>query len=490
MNILKYKYKAHKLVNTLFYIVVFVIGFVLGFGAKKLDFSELISQVLMIDNVSAIEIGTIKGNKINEEFIYNKFNDFEDGFLAEYPYIVCTYHTTPTLDCIAYSEEYFSTLYLQTSDNYKYSIGTTGGNNYKLNFSIDKTGVIYGPSKILNTGPTSGGYVDTWFWRNGTGYSMYSNFNLKTVTGSGSTYKRAYTLDFSEYEVNLEFNENLFKDNPDFKQVCVNPDTRFAITSNKITYTDEETELKYFNAIDFIWFSYVPDGLTTYLYSSAEETKKTPLTEDGPLFNGINPGYWYYLDEKEEIDKFFNTDSSKGEIYPGVTLELEGYTDKYSHFGWYFHPFVVHFDNTQDGNNFFNVFHFKDKLNFYSILENGLDYYEELENARNGNICFYIKNDYDITILNKDIFDDDIGETTILGGDKFDINTSENSSSLNSKGLFSKINLFINNIKDTILFINGYIYELYVSLPNIVQLFIISVFGLIVVSILVRMVTK
>ena len=481
MGILKYKYKAHKLINTLFYVVVFVIGFVLGFGAEKIDFNKLVSQVLMIDNAKAYTITTTSsGEVINEDFIISKFSSYISDFdVNDYEF---AYYK--------WSGQQYWTVYAIVKENIHLAIqdSSDGDLGYgSVNCNIETGKPCYYLFNIRTSGSQAVSYASS-----GGVTIQYSNFDSLSQYNSSFTYNYSSKnkLDFSKHTVKLEYNENLFKDNPDFKQVCVNPDTRFAITSNNITYTDEETELKYFNGIDFIWFSYVPDGLTTYLYSSAEETKKTPLTKDGPLFNGINPGKWYYLDEKEEIDKFFNTNSSKGEIYPGVTLELEGYTDKYSYFGWYFHPFVVHFDNTQDGNNFFNVFHFKDKLNFYSILENGLDYYEELENARNGNICFYIKNTYDITILNKDIFDDDIGESTILGGDKFNINTTENSSSLNSKGLFSKINLFINNIKDTILFINGYIYELYVSLPNIVQLFIVAVFGLIVVRILVGMVTK
>ena len=59
MSILKYKYKAHKFINYAFYVVVFIAGYLLGFGAEKIDFNKLVSQFLMIDNAKALEIGII-----------------------------------------------------------------------------------------------------------------------------------------------------------------------------------------------------------------------------------------------------------------------------------------------------------------------------------------------------------------------------------------------------------------------------------------------
>lgn len=53
MKILQLKYKMHKLVNLAFYLIIFGIGFILGFGAEKININKLMSQFLFIDNVSA-----------------------------------------------------------------------------------------------------------------------------------------------------------------------------------------------------------------------------------------------------------------------------------------------------------------------------------------------------------------------------------------------------------------------------------------------------
>ena len=53
MKILHLKYKMHKLVNLAFYLIIFILGFLLGFAVEKINFNKLISQFLFIDNVSA-----------------------------------------------------------------------------------------------------------------------------------------------------------------------------------------------------------------------------------------------------------------------------------------------------------------------------------------------------------------------------------------------------------------------------------------------------
>lgn len=54
MSILNLKCKTHKLINLLFYGVVFVIGFLIGSGAKNIKIEDIISKVLFIDNVNAL----------------------------------------------------------------------------------------------------------------------------------------------------------------------------------------------------------------------------------------------------------------------------------------------------------------------------------------------------------------------------------------------------------------------------------------------------
>ena len=140
MNILKYKYKAHKLINYLFYIIIFFIGFGLGFGVKKIDFSKLISQFLMIDNVSAYTSTSVNENTILEKF-QSAWSDFS---IIDYPYISCYTNSNSAsayLICTAIDEEIYNSLYIDSVSNSQHGsadiYGTSGHNIYRLVLNPD-----------------------------------------------------------------------------------------------------------------------------------------------------------------------------------------------------------------------------------------------------------------------------------------------------------------------------------------------------------------
>ena len=107
-NILKLKFKAHVLVNYIFYFLIFIVGFVIGTITKKVNINEIISKFLMIDNVSAAEyiasqdseyyteiIDELGTPGLTEEYAYKlfkkinndknlnlNFNDFQDIIIA------------------------------------------------------------------------------------------------------------------------------------------------------------------------------------------------------------------------------------------------------------------------------------------------------------------------------------------------------------------------------------------------------------------------
>ena len=82
MKLLNLKYKMHKLVNLIFYLIIFGIGFLLGFGAEKINFNKLISQFLFIDNVSAATITTCR-DSVNL-FDKNNYNLHKYIFFLNY----------------------------------------------------------------------------------------------------------------------------------------------------------------------------------------------------------------------------------------------------------------------------------------------------------------------------------------------------------------------------------------------------------------------
>lgn len=488
MSILKYKYKAHKFVNYVFYVIVFLVGFFIGFGSKEINFSKLISQVLMIDNAQALDIGTIGNYEITDEFIYNEFAKYQENFLDEYPYVFCEYYfkgnLSPTLQCTAFNEEYLSRLYVSNTYSNNYAIGRTSGDTGALVFTISRLGVLSN-ANYYDYYSSSTSSAMRLYTNNSTGYRDYTNFDPKLITGSSSSYSyELNTLDFGKF-MKLEFNENLFKDNSNFKEVCVPNNKDFAISTNNYELNEDETSEYYgsksYSSYGFIWFPYYINRMESYLYDNSK-TDNIWIPEEDETYFDLHPIFHYWFDTKEEIDRVWSLED------PGSFLNLLGYTDKYSYFGWYAHPFVVRYANS--GLRQFSIFRFSDDVEFYSTLENGLDYFEKLENARNGNVCFYIRKDFDVTLLNTDEFGDKYGDLTIMGDEKLEILTTQNISNIDNKGLFEKVKLFLNKITKPINFVKDYIFDLYDSMPYILKLFIISVFGLIVIKILIGMVVR
>lgn len=480
MSILKYKYKAHKLVNILFYAIVFIVGFSLGFTSNKIDFSKLLSQVLMIDSVSAYEILKDDYITITEKEVVEYFETHEDFNLNEYNRISCT-TSLDSLTCSAFSKDtIFRSSVLYGEDPYKYYLVNYIGSYFIFNLEKNNTDNYYFQGVELKTGEYGRG-----FYNQHGKYQSYQNFNFDSSLSVSQWNDSLNVLDFSNYTVDLIFNENLFKDNPDFKEVCVPNNKDFAISTNNFEINEnpdsEYYGAKHYSSYEFIWFPYYPKGLVSYLYDNSKDTNIWIPEADDTYFD-LHPIYHYWLDEKEEIDRVWDLED------PGSFLNSLGYTDKYSYFGWYTHPFVVSYASA--GLRQFSVFRFNENFEFYSTLENGIDYFEKLEEARNGNICFYIRKDFDVNLLNTDEFGDKYGDITIMGDEILNIQTSESFNNLDSKGLFNKIQIFIGKIFEPCQFIGKYIYNLYTSLHPLLKLFLISVFGLIVLKKIIDMVVR
>lgn len=472
MSILKYKYKAHKFINYAFYVIVFLIGFGIGFCAKEINFNKLISQVLMIDNVSAYTITTINGIEVNEEYIYNMFSsqDSENFNLENYPMIYCSYipnSTTTRVSCNAHPKLVFeSSYYVKTNSSNGFRFGLNSSNNtlrsFQFNIKPDGT-IVWNSIGVIKNASTL--FFDLVHNTSSTGTKMYTNFLPSSINGTPNTYDGYYNqLDFN---INLEFNENLFKDNSDFKEVCVNNYDTFSITSNEVQDYDDNNSPMY-HSFDFMWFPNGMKGISTWGYDSEEHDHVYIFEESENTFSG----WWYWLNTKEEIDLYFGRDN------PGLYLETKGYTDKYSYYNYTLYPFEMTFTETYHR---YQVFWFKDPY---------IEYLDGTKKDDSEKYCFYIKNEYDVNILNKNQNGDFESSITILGGINRDDVTYENELNNNSNGFFSTINNFISKIRPTVIFINTHILELYTSMPLIVRSFILSFLTLIVIRILIGMVVR
>lgn len=499
MSILKYKYKAHKLINTLFYIVVFGIGFILGFGAEKIDFNKLVSQVLMIDSVSATTIYTYNGTTIDEDFIYERFmersnhiNEVQPDFdISVFPYIYCNVYTSgayksdPGLACVAFKEEKLSPnnlrFYYRSSSYYGEYVGMVYDNG--INENPDVVGFNY-RLKSLTYGsvyPSSLIYAST--------ANFYTNFSKSNVSNGGYTTipdsNFHNTLDFSKYmEVDYWLNDgSIFKDeeHQDFKEVCwenfdelifsvtISSDKEYDVTHHK---GQQEGE------------TYIDNGF--YVFDDVRKLKrgtriKTLLQPDykhyastwvsGVTFNHLhNITNEFYLMNKEEllesrysdpVNALGNYDISRGDSY---------YYDNLSKLLNATYVGFTYYKNVIDDYRY-DIFYLQ----------------EEKEK-----FCIYIPNDFVVTTLSINELGGIYGDVP-THTDKSDTyidmeSVHENKFSYNS--LFSVIKEFIASIRETVNLINGYIYSLFTSLPPLAQMFIITIITLIVVKTIIWMVVK
>lgn len=457
MSILKYKYKAHKLINTLFYAVVFGIGFILGFGAEKIDFNKLVSQVLMIDNAKAYTITTTSsGEVINEDFIISKFSSYISNFDVtdyEFAYYKWSGQQYWTVYAIVKENIHLAT---QSSSNGTLGYGSVDCNSFTgkpcyYSFNIRTSG-----SEAVK--PISSGGVTI----------QYSNFDSLSQYNTNFTYDYSTknVLDFSK----LEFNENLFKDNPDFKEVCVDKTDKFLITP--VDY-GENNEI---STADFIWFPYKISGF----YGSS-------IDNDNIIGKNTSDEYRFYFNSKEAINEEFTED---GLQYLLTIVSYYYYENRYSYYGWSAHPFNLFYNQNNDNYYSFPYFYFENpemyKLDGSKIENEESLPFDDYLSYDNEEICFYIRNKFNVEILNKDLNDNDYIDLTLPGGS---VHINKDTSNFSS-GLFTSITKFINEVSDCLDLIKDNIYNFYLSMPYLLRLFIVSTFTVLIVKFIIGMVVK
>lgn len=475
MSILSYKYKAHKLVNTLFYVVVFGIGFVLGFGAEKIDFNKLISQVLMIDNAKAYTITTTSsGDVINEDFIISKFSSYIGDFnVNDYEFAYQRRSGQNYWDVYAIVKD---SIHLGTQD--------TNGN---LNFGSVNCTLEIGKYCYYYFGVASNG-VRAVYPASGGGVTIQgSSFNSLQEYNSSFTYNYSTknVLDFSKYmEVDYWLNDgSIFKDelHQDFKEVCWEnfDELMFSVTisSDKeydVTYHEGQQEGE----------TYIDSGF--YVFDDVRKLKrgtriKTLLQPDykhdsstwvsGVTFEHLhNITSEFYLMNKEEllesrysdpVNALGNYDISRGDSY---------YYDNLSKLLNATYVGFTYYKNVIDDYRY-DIFYLQ----------------EEKEK-----FCIYIPNDFIVTTLSINELGGIYGDvpTHTDKSDTYIDMESVHNNNFSYNSLFSVIKEFIASIRETVSLINGYIYSLFTSFPPLLQMFIITIITLIVIKTILWMVVR
>ena len=110
----------------------------------------------------------------------------------------------------------------------------------------------------------------------------------------------------------------------------------------------------------------------------------------------------------------------------------------------------------------------------------------EQESIDDNEFCFYINKRYKVTRVYSDFDDNYYGTVPVFGEDYNFLGIRENT----SRGIFSTISNFISRISGTVGFINENIYNLYNSMPLLLQMFIVSVLSLIILKIIIDMVVR
>lgn len=465
MSILSYKYKAHKFINYAFYVVVFIVGFLLGFASDKINYNKLINQVLMIDNVSAYTIESYNGLEFNEVFIKNafetQFSDWENEYLDSY--IVCNGNGY-TWECHAYiinddttglSISFITQLQFNNATNVKHYYW-----RYTLRNDTwyTKDYYITGNQSIISNGNGQ---------KNATNFDFFPSNVENYANYDYSSYNK---FDFSSYLTSkLKFNENLFKDNPDFKEVCVDSTKYFVISSD--SYVNEQTIFS-----DFLWF---PHGLYG-LYQASY------YTDSKEIFYQENESatYHYYFTNKEVINENFS--QNNGLNYLLFNNSYYKYEDRYLYYGWTAYPFVVDYNESYIS---LPIYYFKNPITYDSLGDNihggggtRLDGDEEIEISNE--YCFYIKNNYHVEYLKVDEFNDFQGSIITPNG-TIEIDSTNNKNN-NTGNFLSQPKNFINSMKDTINFINSLIYEFYISLPLLLRTFIITLLIILIIMLIMK----
>ena len=230
-----------------------------------------------------------------------------------------------------------------------------------------------------------------------------------------------------------------------------------------------------------MWFKYKLNGsLKHFVYDSSNNSKG-----DYTDFNNL------YFSNKEQIDLIYSSDGEYSSL-----LSSLGYSDKYSYYGWNAVPFKFNYIN--DDVVKFDIYSFiypkKESVAqltpFAPMALYNLGFDEDIQNELNNDrYCFYINKKYEINYVDIDELGDYEGNIVTPNG-ALNFKTTYNADNLDTQGVFSISSTFISKISDCITFINDNIYNLYLSMPVLLRMFIITFFVISSIKLIINMIVR
>lgn len=343
-EILKMKFKAHRLVNYLFYVIIFFVGFFIGFGAKNLNIKNIISQLMFIDNVEARTIATVNGTPIDEDYVYSRFKEKWENFdINIYNKISCGWfnNTTKSLHCVALTTNAFNNKTFVAKDS---NVTYNGTNVFRVRYSIpnNKTDAYefmyetstntYTSSKLYDSSTVSDSnlnYFSFYFNNWQSGVSAASNFSVSEVSSSEDSYFNAF--DFSKYiEYTITENNNNIKYTYTFNYADLKD---LPTTSN---WSQEDYIYNLFNTVnnkfdlklkfkDFSYVFAVASKNTYSFYFSKSEFYKTDYYH---LY--VNNDYLYINIDKDDQDIYLSYTQNKVSNYANILFSNGIKSDKFA----------------------------------------------------------------------------------------------------------------------------------------------------------------
>ncbi len=492
MNILKYKYKAHKLVNSVFYLIIFLVGFLMGLGVKKINFNKLISNFLMINTVHAYTIDSKNEIEFNEEFIYNAFQNWvskngtytiDDFPLQDNGLFSCYVRTDITIwhcDMLITDE-----IPNYTSSDWNFGSGRLANPYFFIYFDYN-----------FNTSAYTYGGTGS-----GTAFSFNSIINRATNFSSIEKYNPRYNMDYSPYN-KLDFSKYICTGS-----VCYNKPEEFfeeqgyskKCTSDSLFMSFSDYKKRFLRIYSYGDLTEKMSGNDKKGYSLIETFPRFSLgkfvfkdgiltrTDDFSTENGENDVIYYDKQYTVDLIKQYQREEISYEQYK---LLIDLYDKVFKNYTHLFLEYSLDSDYDKTNQLLYPYLLLGDKSNFPDGYEVCF-YYNVKTCDENGKNCVNKNEDLIFTKIKEDGVGgyDTVVENECITTPEGCVNNFHGSSSDYSYDDKSILNS-LQNFGNTINMFNKYITDFFFSLNSTLRALILCIFGTILIIIIVKLVVK
>ncbi len=449
--------------------------------------------ILFTSNVKAFTVYSDDKYTIDEEFIYNTFKTiYEDFSFKEFPYVKCSYRysTSKNISCGAIDNRLFNALILHAHQStygyYQFKNNEVIASRIGFTYTLS-TGEITTSLNIDKLYPYYENSVITYeLYYNSNHYYNYTNYNPSLLSGVSSSYDtKINKLDFSKYSIDYSLSDKtIFTEdsNNNYREECFSGGTLFSVYPNKNNpelkekKEDKQNEINIYSGLYFFGNT---EGLQRGTYKhltlasgplyqdmvtltlGLKFTQLHNITSDFTLLKDDDLLQVRYSDTKDALGNYDYVDGTQNSYFYDNLSKLINTT---------YAPFT-YYENVL-GDYYFDMFYYNPK-------------------NENSSVCMFIPKYFDVTFVTLNEHGGMIADIETPGGTTNLLPTeSIPGDDATTGGLFSSVNNFISKISTPLELVNGYIYDLYNSMPFLLKLFIISAVTLLVTKFIIGLVIK